>query len=84
MSKQPSDVFRRKAPKRVAFNGIDRWVFAGRYRLAPGVLDALKILKPETGSAGITPASGAIGAGNREHAVADRRHRWRFVSPYET
>ena len=39
---------RRKAPKRVAFNSIDRLVFAGLYRLAPGVLDALKILKPET------------------------------------
>jgi transposase InsO family protein len=32
----------------VAFNSIDRLVFAGLYRLAPGVLDALKILKPET------------------------------------
>jgi hypothetical protein len=42
------NVLRRKAPKRVAFNSIDRWVFAGLYRLAPGVLDALKILKPET------------------------------------
>ena len=78
------NVLRRKAPKRVAFNGIDRLVFAGLYRLAPSVLDALKILKPETGSADITPASGAIGAGNREHAVADRRHRWRFVSSFET
>jgi len=42
------NVLRRKAPKRVAFNSIDRLVFAGLYRLAPGVLDALKILKPET------------------------------------
>ena len=32
----------------MAFSGIDRLVFAGLYRLAPGVLDALKILKPET------------------------------------
>jgi hypothetical protein len=30
------------------FGAIDRLVFAGLYRLAPGVLDALKILKPET------------------------------------
>jgi transposase InsO family protein len=42
------NVLRRKAPKRVALSSIDRLVFAGLYRLAPGVLDALKILKPET------------------------------------
>jgi transposase InsO family protein len=42
------NVLRRKAPKRVAFSSIDRLVFAGLYRLAPGVLGALKILKPET------------------------------------
>ena len=42
------NVLRRKSPKRVSFSGIDRLVFAGLYRLAPGVLDALKILKPET------------------------------------
>ena len=42
------NVLSRKAPKQVAFNSIDRLVLAGLYRLAPGVLDALKILKPET------------------------------------
>ena len=42
------NVLRRKCPKRVLFSNIDRAVFAGLYRLAPGVLDALKILKPET------------------------------------
>ena len=42
------NVLRRKAPKRGAFRSIDRLVFAGLYRLAPGVLDALKIIKPET------------------------------------
>ena len=42
------NVLSRKAPKRVAFNSIDRLVLAGLYRLAPGVLDALKTLKPET------------------------------------
>src|SRR5262249_32097462 len=39
---------RRKSPKRLAFGNIDRLVFAGLYRVAPGVLDALKILKPQT------------------------------------
>ena len=42
------NVLRRKAPKRLAFSAIDRVVFAGLYRLTPGVLDALKIIKPET------------------------------------
>src|SRR6266498_3207983 len=42
------NVLRRKAPKPVAFSSIDRLVFAGLYRLAPGVLDALKIVRPET------------------------------------
>jgi hypothetical protein len=41
-------VLRRRAPKRVAVRNIDRLVFAGLYHLAPEVLDAVKILKPET------------------------------------
>ena len=42
------NVLRRKSPKRLAFGNVDRLVFAGLYRVAPGVLDALKILKPQT------------------------------------
>jgi hypothetical protein len=38
----------RKSPKRLVFNNVDRVVFTGLYRLAPTVLDALKILEPET------------------------------------
>ena len=49
------NVLRRKSSKRLAFNSIDRLVFAGLYRLAPGVLDALKILKPETGAGELRP-----------------------------
>jgi hypothetical protein len=41
-------VLRRKSPKRVAFSKVERLVFVGLYRLAPGILDALKILKPQT------------------------------------
>src|SRR5260370_35868676 len=41
------NVLRRKSPQRPTFSGIDRLVFAGLYRLAPGVLDALKIVRPE-------------------------------------
>jgi hypothetical protein len=42
------NVLRRKSPQRLAFTSIDRLVFAGLYRLAPDVLDALKIVRPET------------------------------------
>ena len=42
------NILQRKSTKRAAFKSIDRVVFAGLYRLVPGVLDALRILKPET------------------------------------
>jgi hypothetical protein len=42
------NVLRQRSPKRVTLGNIDRLVFAGLYRLAPEVLDALKILKLET------------------------------------
>src|SRR5260221_4088930 len=42
------NVLRRKSPKRVVFGNVDRLVFTALYRVAPGVLDALKILKPQT------------------------------------
>jgi hypothetical protein len=42
------NVLRRKSPQRLSFSSIDRLVFAGLYRLAPGILDALKIVRPET------------------------------------
>ena len=42
------NVLRRKSPKKLSFTSVDRLVFAGLYRLAPGMLDALAIVKPET------------------------------------
>src|SRR3989441_2037825 len=42
------NVLRRKFPKRLTFGNVDRLVFTALYRVAPGVLDALKILKPQT------------------------------------
>src|SRR5712664_4056197 len=42
------NVLRRKSPKRLAFGNVDRLVFTALYHVAPGVLDALKILKPQT------------------------------------
>src|SRR5258708_25567824 len=41
-------VLRRKSQQRLGVTSIDRLVFAGLYRLAPGVLDALKIVRAET------------------------------------
>jgi len=42
------NVLRRKSPNKPTFAIMDRLVFAGLYRLAPGMLDALAIVKPET------------------------------------
>ena len=42
------NVLRHQSPQRLTFTSIDRLVFTGLYRLAPGVLDALKIVRPET------------------------------------
>jgi hypothetical protein len=42
------NVLRRKSPKRPTFGSIDRLIFAGLYGLAPKVLSALTIVRPET------------------------------------
>src|SRR5664279_4486544 len=42
------NILRRKSPKRPALSSIDRLFFAGLYGLAPGVLSALAIVRPET------------------------------------
>ena len=76
------NVLRRKSPQRLTFTSIDRLVFAGLYRLSPGVLAALKIVRPETVTAGIVPASERIGAGNQDRAVAVQRPRWKSVSSF--
>jgi hypothetical protein len=41
------NVLKRRAPKRVAVNIIDRLVFTGLYHLAPEVLDAVKRKPPK-------------------------------------
>jgi len=42
------NVLRRKSPRRVVFSGFERMVFAGLYALAPSILVALQIVKPNT------------------------------------
>ena len=42
------NVMQRSSPKRVTLSSVDRLLLVALYRLAPGVLDALKIIRPET------------------------------------
>src|SRR6266480_7945848 len=42
------NILRRKSPKRPIFRRIDRLVFVGLYGLAPDVLSALTIVRPDT------------------------------------
>jgi hypothetical protein len=46
--RQQINVLRRKSPKRSVFRTFDRLVFVGLYRLVPGIVDALAIVRPET------------------------------------
>jgi len=46
--RQQLNILRRRSPKRVLLGKVDRLVFCGLYRLSPPVLNALKILQPET------------------------------------
>jgi hypothetical protein len=46
--RQQINVLRRISPKRSIFSNFDRLVFVGLYRLVPGTVDALAILRPET------------------------------------
>jgi hypothetical protein len=46
--RQQINVLRRKSPKRFAFGNVDRLVFVGLYRLVPGIVNALAIIRPET------------------------------------
>ena len=42
------NVLRRGSRQRFAFSDFDRWIFASLYRIAPSVVNALAIVKPET------------------------------------
>ena len=42
------NVLRRRRPERLVFNNADRLLFVWLYRLAPGILNALSVVKPET------------------------------------
>jgi hypothetical protein len=74
------NVLRRSCPKRVALSSIDRLLLVGLYRLTPGVLDALKIIRPATllrwHRAGFEP----IGAGSPGRSVVGRRRQRTFAA----
>ena len=53
------NVLRRKSPKRLAFSNFDHLVFAGLYWIAPGVVNALVIVEPETVTAA-RPGKGLV------------------------
>jgi len=42
------NVLRRKSPKRLTLSNFDRLIFAGLYRIAPRIVNALVIIEPET------------------------------------
>ena len=46
--RQQLNVLQRKAPARPAFRSVDRLILSVLYRVAPSVLDALTIVRPET------------------------------------
>src|SRR5215471_7623791 len=46
--RQQINVLRRNSPKRFAFRTLDRLVFVGVYRLVPGIVEALAVVRPET------------------------------------
>ena len=48
LASTPAQCSATKIYQRMVFTDIDRLVFARLYHLAPGVLNALKIVKPET------------------------------------
>ena len=41
------NVLRRKSPKRLAFSNFDRLIFAGLHRIAPRIVNALVIIRPD-------------------------------------
>src|ERR1700730_17725781 len=74
------NVLRRKSPRRMPFSGLDRAMFAGLYALAPTILNALHIVKPET----VVPwhrAGGRRGIPKRDPEMARKRKKQILLLP---
>src|SRR5438552_5376333 len=67
------NVLRRKVRGRVQLTNSDRLFLIRLYRWFPSVLKAITIVRPETLSVGIGPASAGTGVGNPALLEADRR-----------
>jgi hypothetical protein len=64
-------MLRRKVPGRVQPTNRDRWFLIQLYRWFPSVLNAIKIVRPETLlCVGTVPASTGIGAGSPTPSAA--------------
>jgi hypothetical protein len=74
------NILRRHSAKRQTFGAMDRLIFAGLYRLAPTVLNALAVLKPDTVIKWHRPGSDRTGAGGHDVVVADQTYRQRYAS----
>jgi len=48
MVRHQLNIQRRHLPKRLSFNAMDRLIFVALYRLLPGTLNALTLVKPDT------------------------------------
>src|SRR6516165_9267270 len=77
--RQQINVLRRNSPKRFAFRTLDRLVFVGVYRVVPGIVDALAIVRPETVVRWHVLDFDCFGGGNPGVAAGDPRFRWRSV-----
>jgi len=76
------NVLRCRSPKRVTLSHVDRLVFTGLYRLAPGVVDALKILQPETVIRWHRAGFRSYWRWESGPAVADQEHLRTFASSF--
>ena len=76
------NVLHRSSPRRVPLSNVDRLVFVGLYRVAATVLDALKIVQPETVIRWLTPVSELIGGGDHDRAAAGHRSLPTFAGSF--
>jgi hypothetical protein len=73
--RQQINVLRRNSPKRAVFRTFDRLVLVGMDRLAPSIVDALAIVRPETVVRWHRAGFDHSGVGNPDGAAGDRASR---------
>jgi hypothetical protein len=73
------NILRRHSPKRQTFSALDRLIFA-LYQLAPTVLYALTVLKPDTVIKWHRAGFRLYCAGGHDAVVVDQAYRQRYAS----